>query len=127
MTGRSSPRMSVSVSAPCSTGVADTIRIDSVNSSDQAVTLSLPADGAAKTVNMAVGGFSGGDSSNRKWYELLNLNLAPGQTISAQVNNQGGELLLQNTGPATAFELRIHYGMDRLRLLCEIPYRLTQT
>lgn len=61
---------------------------------------------------MAVGGFSGGDSADRKWYELLNLNLAPGQTISAQVNNRGGELLLQNAGPATAFELRIHYGMD---------------
>jgi hypothetical protein len=43
---------------------------------------------------------------------LLNLNLAPGHVISAQVNNRGGELLLQNTGPATAFELRVHYGMD---------------
>jgi len=106
------PRMSVSVSAPCSMGVADTIRIDSVNASDQAVTLGLAADGAARTVNIAVGGFSGGDSASRKWYELLNLNLVPGQTISAQVNNRGGELLLQNTGPATAFELRIHYGMD---------------
>lgn len=110
------PRMSVSISAPCSTGVADTIRIDSVNASDQAVTLGLAANAAAKTINMAVGGFSGGDSTDRKWYELLNLNLAPGQTISAQVNNKGGELLLQNTGPATTFELRIHYGMDPARV-----------
>jgi hypothetical protein len=93
-------------------GAADAIHVDSLNGSDQAVTLSVPAGAPAKTINMAIGGFSGGDASERRWYELLNLNLDPGHTISAQVNNRGGELLLQNTGPATAFELRVHYGMN---------------
>jgi hypothetical protein len=104
--------MSATISAPCAMGAADVIHVDSVNGSDQAVTLSVAADAPAKTINVAIGGFSGGDASERKWYELLNLNLAPGHSISAQVNNRGGELLLQNTGPATAFELRVHYGMN---------------
>ncbi len=106
------PRMSATISSPCSMGAADAIQVDSVGAGDQAVTLTVPAGAPAKTVNMAVGGFSGGDASERRWYELLNLNLASGHVISAQVNNRGGELLLQNTGPATAFELRVHYGMD---------------
>ena len=106
------PRMSATISSPCSMGAVEAIRVDSVGASDQAVTLSVAADAPARTVNMAIGGFSGGDASERRWYELLNLNLAPGHVISAQVNNRGGELLLQNTGPATAFELRVHYGMN---------------
>ncbi|MEO6924067.1 MAG: hypothetical protein ABI142_09595, partial [Bryocella sp.] len=106
------PRMSVTISAPCSMGAADSIRVDSVSASDQAVTLSVPAGAPSKIINMAIGGFSGGDASERRWYEVLNLNLTPGHTISAQVNNRGGELLLQNAGPATAFELRVHYGMN---------------
>jgi hypothetical protein len=49
----------------------------------------------------------------RRWYELLDLNLAAGHALTAQVNNRGAELLLQNSGPAATFELRVHYGMDR--------------
>ncbi len=105
------PRMSASISAQCAAGASDTIRIDAVNGSDQGVTFSLPAGAAAKTVHVAVGGYSG-NAADRRWYELLNLNLSPGQTISAQVNNRGGELLLQNSGPALTCELRVHYGMD---------------
>jgi len=106
------PLMSVTISAPCSIGSADAIHVDSVNASDQAVTLSVASGAASKSVNLAIGGFSGGPPSERRWYELLNLNLAPGHSIGAQVNNRGGELLLQNTGPATSFELRVHYGMN---------------
>jgi hypothetical protein len=106
------PRMSASISAPCLPECADTIHVDSVNSGDQAVTLNLAANSPAKSVNMAVGGFSGGDPADRRWYELLDLNLAAGHTLTAQVNNRGAELLLQNSGPATTFELRVHYGMD---------------
>ena len=106
------PRMSASISAPCLPECADTIHVDSVNSGDQAVTLNLAANSPAKSVNMAVGGFSGGDPADRRWYELLDLNLAAGHTLTAQVNNRGAELLLQNSGPATTFELRVHYGMN---------------
>jgi len=106
------PRMSVSISVPCLPECADTIHIDALNSGDQAVTLNVAANSPAKSIAMAVGGFSGGDPAERRWYELLDLNLAAGHTLTAQVNNRGAELLLQNSGPATTFELRVHYGMD---------------
>lgn len=107
-----SPRMSASITAQCANGDADTIEIDEVSGANQAITFRVSSDSPAKTVSLAVGGFSGGDPNERRWYELLNLNVAPGQAISAQVSNRGGELLLRNTGPTINFELRVHYGMN---------------
>jgi LGFP repeat-containing protein len=107
-----SPRMSASITAQNAGGGADVIHVDAVNTGDQSVTFNAPSNGANRTISLAVGGFSGGDPAERRWYELLNIDVTAGHSISAQVNDRGGELLLRNTGPAFTFELRVHHGMS---------------
>ena len=107
-----SPRMSASIAAQNASDGTDVIRVDAVNTGNQSVTINAPSNGSNRTISLAVGGFSGGDPAERRWYELLNINVAASQSISAQVNDRGGELLIRNTGPTLVFELRVHYGMS---------------
>jgi len=106
------PGMSASISAQSVEGMADIVHVDALNTHNQAITFNAPAGGPGRAISLAVGGFSGGDPAERRWYELLNIGIAAGQSISAQVNDRGGELMLRNSGPAISFELRVHYGME---------------
>lgn len=104
--------MSASITAQNAGEGADLIHVDAVNTANQSVTFNAPSNGTNRTISLAVGGFSGGDPAERRWYELLNINVTASQSISAQVNDGGRELLIRNAGPTLAFELRVHYGMS---------------
>ncbi|HZO76388.1 MAG TPA: hypothetical protein VFB60_29585 [Ktedonobacteraceae bacterium] len=106
------PRMSASISAPGTDGIADTITVGQVGLAEQAVSLLVAAKSEAKQVTIAVAGWSGNGAAQARWFELNNMMMEPNHTVTVQVNNGGQELLLQNSGPSVTFELQVHAGLS---------------
>ena len=106
------PCMSVSISAPGTDGIADTITASQVGLADQAVSLLVAAKSEAKQVTIAVAGWSGNGTAQARWFELNNMIMEPNHAVTVQVNNGGQELLLQNSGPSVTFELQVHAGLS---------------
>jgi hypothetical protein len=105
---------------------AHQIVVDSLGTAQQTVSLSTPAAGTAKKVEMSLAGWFGTNLAQAKWFELKSMTVSPGQTIRAQVLNAGQTLSLHNDGgPDMAFDLHTHFGLinqaEAVRTNVKIP------
>jgi LGFP repeat len=88
------------------------IVVDSLGTAEQTVSLSIPAAGTARQVEMSLAGWFGTNLAQAKWFELKSMTASPGQTLRAQVLNAGQTLSLHNDGgPDTTFDLATHFGL----------------
>jgi len=85
--------------------VADLISASALHTAAQAITVALPAIGVSKTISWTLAG-----PVKQRWIELTKLTLAPGQSLTARLDNGGFALALENNGPTTTAELRVQAG-----------------
>jgi uncharacterized protein with LGFP repeats len=94
----SAPRMSTDVVCATATDALDEIRIAEAGSASQTVTLTADAKAAAREFEIIVAGWPGNDRCAKKAFGLKKLSLAPGNALSAGLNDSGRELWLYNPG-----------------------------
>jgi hypothetical protein len=90
-------------------GGSDTMRVEQLDTSNPALSLTTAEAGAAKTVTLSLSG----DIEGTKQFELHNLSIQPGQALNVRVAEAGEELLLENNGPEANFELQVRSPGDR--------------
>nr|WP_290227779.1 hypothetical protein [Trichocoleus desertorum] len=105
--------MSATALVPNTSSATDVITVERMGSSDPTISLSTTTASVAKQANLELVGWAEGDVARIKRFELNNLTMAPGQSIKARLADGGQELLLENAGPETRFELKVRSGSNQ--------------
>jgi hypothetical protein len=100
-----SGKLSAYVKLPGTPGKPDRITAQKIGDTDKAISVAIAADGQSKAITWTMGG-----AEKQRWAELTNLNMAPGQQITAKVLHAGYGLSFNNSGPATTATLRTKAG-----------------
>jgi hypothetical protein len=107
--GVRTPAMSAVVMAR-SSAVADLITAEYLGTADRAVSFSVPAGGANKTVSFILNGLPRADRG--KQFVADALSVVPTQKVSAQLRDGGRELLIVNSGQQTNVRIRVRPEPD---------------
>lgn len=105
--------MSATALVSNTSSATDVITVERLGSADPTVSLAAATTGVTKQANLELVGWAEGDIAQIKRFELNNLTMAPGQALKARLADGGQELLLENAGPDTRFELKVQSGSDQ--------------
>lgn len=108
--GINSGMLAMHIVAPSIKDTVDVIAIDGIGLPGQAITFKLNEIATAKKIKMNVGGFN--DSGRRRMFELTNIAIIPGQTVTLQISDGGKELIMHNSGPELNFDLNLRVSTD---------------
>lgn len=78
-----------------------------MNTSNNSVTVKIPANSISKNVTLSI---SGGNSE--KWITLKDLKIEPDQAITMQIKNAGQNLIINNTGLKTNATVLLKDGFN---------------
>jgi len=106
------PRMTASVTAAAEPGVVDSIHLSGPGGQFQSVTLQFPYATKTRAVSLTVSGWRGQDRSQTRSFVLEKLSLDKSDSIRAQLTDGGKQLILENTGLAKTFDLRLLTGLS---------------
>ena len=107
--GLRTPAMSAVVMARAS-AVADLVTAERLGTADRAVSFSVPAGGANKTVSFILNGLPRADRG--KQFVADALSVVPTQRVSAHLRDGGRELLIVNSGQQTNVRIRVRPEPD---------------
>ncbi len=97
--------LSVHVAAPSVNNSVDNIAIDGIGTPGQAITFKLNANSAPKNVVITIGGYN--ENGVKRMFEVSNIALVAGQSVTAQISNGSKELILYNSGPDLSFDVKM--------------------
>ncbi len=101
--GLVSGKAKILISSSTSSDIKDTISIDNLNQAGQAITFKASdAMVESRKLKITVTSFD-----NQRMYELSNLNILTGQSITLQHNNAVKELIIHNTQQSISFDLKL--------------------
>ena len=106
--GVSTGKLSSTFSIPGTPGVAERITMEKIATSNKAVSLTIPSNGEAKSVDWTVTGLN-----KYRWAQLSSLAMVPSQAIKVRLENAGYRVIVNNNGPATSANLTV--ATDRYR------------
>jgi hypothetical protein len=101
-----SPMAAALVTSPTTGGAHEAVSAAGLNDAKPDVALDLPQGARAKRVTMAIAGrreMAGGAGT----FELQNFAVEPGHRVTVRLADRGREVEVENTGPATAFDLTL--------------------
>jgi hypothetical protein len=101
-----SPMLAASVVSPIAGGAREMVSASGLNGAKPDVALDLPQGARAKRVTMGIAGrkeIAGGAGT----YELQNVAVEPGHQVKVRLVDRGREVEVENTGPATSFDLTL--------------------
>jgi hypothetical protein len=101
-----SPMAAAAVTSPTTAGAREVVSAVRLNDAQPDVALDLPPGARAKRVTMAIAGrreMAGGAGT----FELQNVALEPGHRVTLRLADRGRAVEVENTGPATAFDLTL--------------------
>jgi hypothetical protein len=101
-----SPLASAAVTSPTAGGAAETISAARFGGEAPDVALAMPRTGKAKRIDMAFAGRAEGQEATGA-FELSGLAVEPGQGVKLRLTDRGREIEVENSGPATAFDLTL--------------------
>jgi hypothetical protein len=102
-----SPMFAASVTSPTTSGARETVSAAGLNEAKPDVALDLPQGARARRVTMAIAGrkeIAGGSGT----YELRNVAVEAGHQVKVRLVDRGREVEVENTGPATGFDLTLY-------------------
>ena len=100
------PMVAAAVVSPTVGGARETVRASGLNDARPELALDLPRETRAKRLTMAVAGrkeIAGGAGT----FELQNVAVEPGHRVTVRLVDRGREVEVENTGPATGFDLTL--------------------
>lgn len=106
-----SPLAAASISSATTAGARETVTAARFGGERPDVTLALPRDARAKRVRMAVAGRAEGREA-RGAFELQELPVEPGHQVKVRLVERGHEIEVENSGPATRFDLTLRAAAD---------------
>lgn len=101
-----SPLAAAAVTAPTTGGARETVSAARLNEAKPDVALDVPPGARAKRVTMAIAGRKG-MAGAAGTFELQNLAVEAGHRVTLRLAERGREVEVENTGPATAFDLTL--------------------
>jgi LGFP repeat len=102
-----SPGLGVVVTAPCSPGKKDVVKVSGVARNDANVTITPAADGAPKQATVSL---SGGSRDGASTFSLSNLALTPGKGVSVAMAGDGKGIQVHSPEAASSFDLAVQTG-----------------
>lgn len=106
------PRGSASVAATTEAGVLDSIHLGGPGGHFQTVTVQFPYATKAREVSLTLAGWRGEDRTQTRSFMIEKLSLDRTDSIRAQLSDGGKQLILENTGAAKTFDLRMLAGLS---------------
>jgi len=100
-----SPLATAAVTSPTTGGVSETVSAARCGAHDPDVALALPREAKAKRVSMAFAGRAAGEATGA--FELQGLAVEPGHGVKLRLADRGREIEVENSGPATTFDLTL--------------------
>lgn len=102
-----SPTLSAAIALQASSSVEDTVSIERMGTTDQALALSVSPAGPTRKAELWLTGWRGLDHESDKWFHLHDLSLAPGHQLGMRLNEAGEELVVKNEGPEIKCQVTI--------------------
>jgi LGFP repeat len=88
----------------------DRISLDKAGATDQAISVTLAGQSAARQVQLTLASTTLGGPDRLRVFALSALQLTPGQEFTAQLSPDGDQILLNNPGPPVTFQLDARSG-----------------
>ncbi len=105
------PRMSASVLSTAEDDAIDSIYLGNAGGHTQHVTVSFPNAKKARHATLFISGWRGQQRQHSRTFVMEDLILDKGQSIRARVSDGGRELIVENGGPSTTFNLKLLVGL----------------
>jgi hypothetical protein len=106
------PRMSAAVTAETESGILDSIYLAGSGGHFQNVTVQFPKATTTRRVSFALAGWRGAERAQSRSFVIDNLSLTSADSVRAQLTDGGKQLVLENSGPAKTFDLRLLSGLS---------------